>query len=121
MAADSDHAARPYGEFGPQGTVRVRDAGAVCRPGGTRAGVRPLSRRKKPQPRAMGAGVAALPESPAARSAGTAERAAGTGPVAGDSEDRRHLLPKTVDGCHAEQPAITRGGGYGQAVSGSAS
>src|ERR1019366_3947204 len=66
----------------------------------------------------MGAGVAALPESSAAGSSGTAVRAACVGLIAGDSEDRRYLLSKAVDGCHAEQPAIARGGGYGQAVSG---
>ena len=45
------------------------DAGALSRSGGARTGVRALPLRGEPSPRTVGAGVAAVPESPAARGA----------------------------------------------------
>ena len=48
-----------------QGALRLRDAGAVGRRRRTRACVRAVCRPREPAPRAVGAGIAAVPESPA--------------------------------------------------------
>ncbi len=109
-------ATRSHRESRPQGALRLRDAGAVGGPGGTRAGVRALPRRRQPPPRAMGAGVAAVPQSPAAGGARAPLRAPGARPAARDSADRRHLLPDAMDGFDALGASLAGGGGDGAAV-----
>ena len=104
-------AARSHAESRPQGAIRVRDAGALRRSGGARAGVCAVPLRREPAARAVGARVAAVSESPAARGARAAVRAPGARPAAGDSADRRHLLSDALDGFDALGAPLAGGGG----------
>ena len=63
---DPEDAARPHAEPGSQGAVRIRDARAFRRPGGTRTGLRAFPRRLATAAGAVGARVAAVPQSSAA-------------------------------------------------------
>ena len=56
-----------------------------------------FARPREPPPRGVGAGIAAVPQPPAAIRARGQVRAAGARDAAGDPADRRHLLPDAVD------------------------
>src|SRR3984957_19783310 len=120
LAADPGSAARSHAKSRPQIRIRVRHALSFRRPYRARTGVRALSKDREPAPRAVGAPIAALFESPAARAPRAAIRYSEFGTAARNPAHRRYLLSAALDGLYPRRTPLARGGPGGAEFSGTA-